>query len=257
MENSYHEPIATVLDTAMVLRNIQLAADKSGSSAMTLGANFVNTDNEYFMAQYGEPVYFNEDDIPVHFWEKYYDLRDIEVEVLNTANANGAFESLEIVLEDEEDPAGFGHILKRPQRYQITLDPAGFENYINKTVALADDAIHVHAKLSFENISAPAVEIGGKKYKFTPLRSGSVMEIILHCFENYANQQVSLSTLQESLNIKGVTNIKETLRRSVFDSDAGLLGFFVDSSSQSITVKDSVTISNALAKSVASSGTLA
>lgn len=256
MENNRNEPIATLLDAAMVLRNIQSATDKSGSSSLTLRANFINTDSEYFMAQYGEPVYLNEDDEPVHFWEKYHDLRDIEVEVLNAANANGAFDKLEIVLGNEEDPAGLGYILKRPQRYEITLDPTGFERYINKAVALADDVIQVNARLSFENISTPAVEIGDKKYQFAPLRNGSVMEIILYCFENYANQQVSLSTLQDRLSIKGVTNIKETLRRSFFDSDAGLLGFFVESSSQSITVKDSVTISNTLAKSVISSSKL-
>lgn len=257
MENSRTEPIATPLDTAMVMRNIQLVDSNSSSPVLKLEANLVNKDNEYFMAQYGEPVYLNEDDIPVHYWEKYYDLRDFEVEVLNTANDSGAFNSLDIILGDEEDPVGFGYILKRPQHYEITLNPHGFKKYMAEVTSIADGLVEVTAGLSFENISSPSVEIGTKSYKFSPLRNGNVMDIILYCFENYPNQQIDLATLKDVLHINGVTNLTETLRRSLFDSNKGRLRFFVDSSSQSITVKDSATISMATAKSFASSDKLA
>lgn len=246
----------TLLDTAMVLQNIQLLTEKTGSPSVRLQANLVNTDNEYFMEQYSEPVYLNEDDIPVHFWERYYDLRDTELSILKAANAYGAFDNFHIQTADEEDPAGLGVILKRPQYYEIIVNPAKFKKYFNVIVALVESRICVTANLYFEGIGTPIVEVDGKKYQFPTIRSTSLLDIVTYCYEKRPSEHVGLAELKEKAHISGVTNLSELIRRSVFGAEKMMLDMFVDHSPNSIMLKPQITISKTLAKTFSYSGKL-
>ena len=106
----------------------------------------------------------------------------------------------------------------------------------------------MNATLSIEGFSIPVVSVGEKKYRFTSMRDGLVLNIIEHCLKNHPNEQVDFDTLKSELNdleikVPGKTNIREQIRKSRF-GDEKPLNPFVAAYPKAILVRPTVELND-------------
>lgn len=106
----------------------------------------------------------------------------------------------------------------------------------------------MNAKLSIEGFSIPVVSVGEKKYRFTSMRDGLVLNIIDHCLSKHPNEQIDFDTLKSELKeldikVPAKTNIKEQIRTSRFGAEQAL-NPFVTAFPKAIIVRPTVELSD-------------
>lgn len=121
------------------------------------------------------------------------------------------------------------------------------------------DSQSVIISFDFDNISTPMVWVGSDVYEFSPMRDSKAFNIISHCLASYPNKTINLDRLKDELkaqtiNVSGLTNITEKLRKTVFGKNQPL-GVFIIASPQAIMVKPSVSINQTQLQKIQTEGT--
>jgi hypothetical protein len=110
---------------------------------------------------------------------------------------------------------------------------------------------NVKATLKVTLMGVPEVTAGGHTYVFNTMRAGAPFSIITYCLTHYPNQLVGSGQLKnelkagksEDLSYHGIGNLKENIRKSLFDEDQPL-SCFVEVSPKAIIVNNNAQLNN-------------
>ncbi len=195
-------------------------------------------DNLYFFEKYVNLEYENPDGQLVSWYEfsQYRDLRDDEVAFLEDLQDRGLISELIIDEHMEEDYAETGRAASRPVKYHFTAK----EGYIDALKACQEDAdskLYLDASLEFTGILSPLIHIGNKSIKLRGISTDSnAGKIIEYCSENSFDKVAKLEDIKNEIKIGGVTDLKTSLRGTVFYK-GGTLSDFVDANASRILIK--------------------
>lgn len=93
----------------------------------------------------------------------------------------------------------------------------------------------INASLSFELFSKPVVRINDVFYGFAMMNENAKPFLMVEYCYRKPNESISLDTLIVKKNIKGVTNIKESLKHTLFHKNAPL-HYFINVTPKSLMV---------------------
>lgn len=234
-----------LLETAMVIFNINQAMQileetnkKPDVTDVSLQADYRNTDNPYWVALW--PSLTKMDGMT----EEEIDGRNVmlhwnEESVLEHLSEIGvlSFKTRSVRVEDIYETGRAGDM---PESYAIHLNADKYADFSIQIIRAAKNLITIPAQLKFSGFSSPLVVVDGRNYKLRAMRNGNVYDIIMYCYEKHPDTVVTLKTLIQELPLEDVSNISETLRKSIFDSNNGLLRSFAVTSPQLIKIRKSI-----------------
>lgn len=179
-----------------------------------------------------------------------YDLKVDELKSLNLLKRLGAVKGYTL---DFIDDSKSKHDV--PQAYVVKAIKNGLVAAELYTRAQIDTYLIHDVVLDFENYKNPRITMEGKTLVFKTMRDGHAYQIIDHCLQKFPSKEVGLDTLKKELNLSGVSNISETLRKTAFEKN-GLLKDFVSSFPKHIIVHKKVRMSVANFKKISVALTL-
>lgn len=195
-------------------------------------------DNIYFFEKYVNQEYENPDGIMVTWYElsQYRDLRDDEMSLLHELEHRKLISELEIEQHPEEDYAETGRPYDRPTKYRFVAQN-GYIEALREYQSEADQKLYFDAELEFTGILSPLLRIGPKTVKLrainTEPNSGKIIE---YCSEHSMDKAAKLEDLKKELSISGVSDIKTSLRGTVF-YPGGTLEDFIEVNASRILLK--------------------
>ncbi len=217
----------------------QLAKDFGTDKHIDSTARFnYQEDNIYFYEKYVNQEYENPDEKIVTWYEfsQYLDLRDDEVRFLELLQEQKVISNLIIDTVVEDDYAETGRSVERPSTYHFDTKK-GYLEALEARQRDADTKIYLDANLKLTDMMNPVVTIANKSYKLRAINPDTnTGKIIEYCYNESLDKMVKLDTLKANLSLQGVTDIKTSLRGTVFYSD-GALHDFADAISSRITLK--------------------
>jgi len=105
------------------------------------------------------------------------------------------------------------------------------------------------AELTFISLTVPHVTFGLGSFNLPSMREGNTFHIVSHCLAKHPNRTIKLDQLKEELAatgtpLHGVSNLKETLRNSIFGVGKTLAAF-AEVSPKAILIKSSAVLTEA------------
>lgn len=124
------------------------------------------------------------------------------------------------------------------------FDYGAFQHFCEEAGITEDDLL-LRATVAFESISTPVVTVNRTTYTLPRMsESGKAFLIVEYCLNNRAGQPVGIDELQNQKGLATITNIKQSLRRSYFHPETGLLRCFIQASPTRIIVSANAPLSD-------------
>lgn len=227
----------TLLTYPMVAYELEKAYASKPQIELVARFNY-HEDNLYFFEKYVNQEYKNHDGETVTWYEfsQYRDLRYDEVSLLEELQSRGIIKNLIIDQQEEADYAETGRAVPRPVKYHFTAQD-GYLKSLKTYQSDIDEKLYIDAQLEFTGILSPLLHVGDTSIKLRGISTDSnAGKIIEYCSENSFDKVIRLEDLKEKIKIGGVTDLKTSLRGTVFYK-GGTLADFVEANSSRILLK--------------------
>lgn len=220
--------------------------DHTGDEVLALIRYIAKTDNKAASVIYLFPILLHRDEgvsiqtirsVLAELEERNY------IEILQTPNYN--LTEAQRLKRDDEGDYYFIEVKKDFYEYSNALELTA-----NSFAHITHDSRNIEtgkqAELAFVSITVPRVTFGLDSFDLPSMRDGNAFRIISHCLTKHPNRTIKLNQLEEELAaigspVHGVSNIKESLRNSIFGGHK-TLAMFAEMSSKAILIKSSAVL---------------